>query len=550
MLRPQPLPPIPAETARVARAAFPTGQIYLRLADELGTLFTDEAFAALFPAHGQPALPPWRLALVTILQFAEGLSDRQAADAVRGRIDWQYLLRLELADAGFDAAVLVEFRARLIAGETEQLLLDTLLAWCRERQLLKARGRQRTDSTQVLAAVRALTRVELVGETLRHALNSLAVAVPAWLADHTQPAWADRYARRADDYRLPTKAEERQALAGATGHDGAALLAAAYADTAPAWLRELPAVETLRQVWIQQYVAEGEALRWRAADELPPAARFISSPYDLEAHDAKKRTSTWVGYKVHVTETCEDSLPPLITHGETTPAPTTDGAVTPSIHAALKDKALLPGVHVVDTGFLDAELLVASREEYDVDLLGPTRRDYHWQAREQTGFAVEQFQIDWERQEATCPEGHTSVSWTPAVDNRANPVITITFSTRDCRRCPCRELCTRSRAERPRRTLTVRTDAAYHALQGARARFGTRAYTVEYARRAGLEGTLARGVRRCGLRRARYIGRAKTALQHILTAAAIHFLRIGEWFSDTPRAQTRYSPFAQLMAAA
>jgi transposase len=292
MLRPQPLPPIPADTARVARAAFPKGQIHLRLADELGTLFTDEAFATLFPSHGQPALAPWRLALVTILQFAEGLSDRQAADAVRGRIDWKYLLRLELADAGFDASVLVEFRARLIAGEAEQLLLETLLAWCRERQLLKARGRQRTDSTQVLAAVRALNRVELVGETLRHALNSLAVAVPDWLMAHSLPAWADRYARRADDYRLPKKAEERQELAEATGHDGAALLAAVYSDTAPAWLRELPAVETLRQVWIQQYVAEGEALRWRAADELPPAARFISSPYDLEARYAKKRTST------------------------------------------------------------------------------------------------------------------------------------------------------------------------------------------------------------------------------------------------------------------
>jgi hypothetical protein len=170
---------------------------------------------------------------------------------VRGRIDWQYLLRLKLADAGFDASVLVEFRARLIAGEAEQLLLDTLLAWCRERLLLKARGRQRTDSTQVLAAVRALNRVELVGETVRHALNSLAVAAPTWLAAQHQPAWADRYARRADDYHLPTRPEERLASAEATGRDGAALLAAIHDRAAPLWLREVPAVETLRRVWIQ-----------------------------------------------------------------------------------------------------------------------------------------------------------------------------------------------------------------------------------------------------------------------------------------------------------
>ena len=141
MLRPQPLPPIPDETARIARAAFPKGHPYLTLAVTLGDLFADEQFAARCPQRGQRALAPWRLALATILQFAEGLSDVQAADAVRSRIDWQYASRLELADAGFDASVLCECRARLVAGEAEDLLLDALLAWSRERGLLKARGK-------------------------------------------------------------------------------------------------------------------------------------------------------------------------------------------------------------------------------------------------------------------------------------------------------------------------------------------------------------------------------------------------------------------------
>ncbi len=545
MLRPQPLPPIPDDTACVVRAAFRKGHPYLQFADEVGALFTDATFAALFPTHGQPALAPWRLAFVTILQFAEGLSDRQAADAVRARLDWKYVLRLELGDAGFDASVLSEFRARLVASEAEGLLLETLVTWCRDRQIIKARGRQRTDSTHVLAAVRALNRVELVGETLRHALNSLAVAAPAWLAIHGRPAWADRYARRADDYRLPAKPAERQALAEVTGRDGAALLAAVRDDDAPPWLRGIPAVETLRRVWIQQFIVEDEALRWRVTEELPPAARFISSPYDLDAHYAKKRTTTWVGYKVHLTETCEDDLPPLITRVETAPAATADGDLTPTIHAALRDKDLLPAVHIVDTGFLDAALLVTSRQEYDVDLLGPTRLDYQWQAREQTGFAVADFQLDWTRQEAVCPQGHTSRSWTPAVDKGTNAVIKIKFSARDCGPCPCRERCTRA----PRRALTIRADAAYHALQQARTRFGTRPYAAEYHRRAGIEGTISRGLRRCGLRRARYIGLAKTTLQHRLTATAINFLRLGEWLSDTPRAQTRHSPYARLTAA-
>ena len=464
---------------------------------------------------------------------------------MRARLDWKYLLRLERADAGFDASVLSEFRTRLITGEAADLLLETLLAWCRERQLVKARGRQRTDATHVLAAVRARNRVELVGETLRHALNSLAVAAPDWLAAHSRPAWAERYARRADDYRLPTKPDERKALAEATGQDGAALLAAVRDSVAPPWLREIPAVETLRRVWVQQFIVEGEALRWRITEELPPAARFSSSPYDVDAHYAKKRTTTWVGDKVHRTETCEDDLPPLITHVETAPAPTADGDLTPTIHAALQGKDVLPAVHIVDTGFLDADLLVTSRREYAADVLGPTRLEDQWQARERTGFAVADFQLDWSRQEAVCPQGHTSRSWTPAVDKGTNAVITITFSARDCGPCPGRARCTRA----PRRARTIRADAAYHALQQARTRCGTRADAAEYHRRAGIAGTISRGLRRCGLRRARSIGLAKTALQHRLTAA-INFLRIGEWLSDTPRARTRHAPFARLMASA
>jgi transposase len=251
MLRPQPMLPIPEETARVARAAFPKGHPYLALADTLGDLFADEQFAALFPQRGQPALAPWRLALATILQFAEGLSDVQAANAVRSRIDWKYLLRLDLTDAGFDASVLCEFRGRLVAGEAEDLLLDTLLTWCRERGLLKARGKQRTDSTHVLAAVRALNRLELVSEAMRHALDSLAVAHPVWLRASARAEWAERYERRAEDARLPKSKEGREGRALAVGCDGVALLATIRGGHAPPWLRELPAVETLRRVWVQ-----------------------------------------------------------------------------------------------------------------------------------------------------------------------------------------------------------------------------------------------------------------------------------------------------------
>lgn len=265
MLCPQPLPPIPVETVRIARAAFPKGHPYLRAADALGEVFTDETFAALFRRRGRPALASWRLALATILQFAEGLSDRQAADAVRARLDWQYVLRLDVDDPGFDASVLCEFRRLLPCGEAEWLLFEALLMWARTRQLLKARGRQRTDSTHILAAVRALNRLEVVGETLRHALDSLAAAAPAWLRPRCRPAWRERYGRRIEDADLPRGQAARAAYA---------VLAAIYAPDAPAWVREIPAVATLRRVWVQQFHPEEGAIRWRTTDDIPPAAVF------------------------------------------------------------------------------------------------------------------------------------------------------------------------------------------------------------------------------------------------------------------------------------
>jgi transposase len=550
MLRPQPLGPIPEETARVAHALFPEGHPYLRLADELGDLFTDEAFAPLFPTHGQPALAPWRLALVTILQFAEGLSDLQAAHALRTRIDWKYVARLALTDRGFDGSVLSEFRGRLLDGAAETLLLDRLLAWCRARNLLRVRGRQRTDSTHVLAAVRALNRIEVVGETLRHALNSLAVVAPAWVQALSQPEWIERYARRAEDTRLPKGQQARDALALVIGADGYALLGAAYATDAPAWLRQVPAVETLRRVWVQNFYKEGDALSWRTdAHGIPSSATFVSSPYDPDAHYAKKNTTQWVGYKIHVTETCEEDLPRLITNVESTPGPTADGAATPTIHARLQDKDLLPGLHLVDTGYLDGPLLAESRRDYGVELYGPTRPDHRWQAQAGEGFDAAHFQIDWERRQATCPAGRTSISWSPTRDSRQNEIIKIKFSSTDCGACPCRARCTRSTKKYPRRLISVRPQEAYQALQAARRREDTAEFVATYAKRAGIEGTLSRGIRRCRLRRTRYMGLARVRLAHVLTAVAINFLRLGEWFTEVPRAKTRRSPYARLMAA-
>src|SRR2546428_2594252 len=208
-LHPHVIAPVPDETARVAHAAFPKGHPYLTFRDVLGTIFQDEDFTALFPAWGQPALSPWRLALVTIMQFRENLADRQAAEAVRARIDWKYLLSLELTDPGFDFSVLSEFRDRLLAGSAAELLLDKLLERCCDVGLLKARGQQRTDSTHVLAAIRVLNRLELVAGTLPAAPNAAATIAPDWLQAVTPLAWYERYSRRIEESRLSKGKAER-----------------------------------------------------------------------------------------------------------------------------------------------------------------------------------------------------------------------------------------------------------------------------------------------------------------------------------------------------
>src|SRR3954454_3572961 len=248
--------PVPEETARVARAAFRKGNPVLQLRDELGTIFSDEGFADLFPKLGQPGLPPWRLALVTLLQFRENLPDRQAAEAVRARIDWKYLLGLELDDPGFDHSVLGEFRARLLQGRAEERLLGELLAACQARGLLKARVRQRSDTTHVLASIRTLNRLELLGETLRAALNELATIAPDWLRAAAPKAWYERYALRIEDGRLPRTAAEREAYARTVGQDGFALLDRLDEPATPEELRGLPKGAILRPGWAPHFVPE------------------------------------------------------------------------------------------------------------------------------------------------------------------------------------------------------------------------------------------------------------------------------------------------------
>jgi transposase len=543
-LAPKPIMEVPEETARIARAAFPKGNIYVRMRDRLGVFFVDEQFASLFSQRGQPAFSPWRLALVSILQFAEDLSDRQAADAVRGRIDWKYLLGLELEDPGFNYSVLSEFRQRLLAGNLEQHLLDTMLEVFAEDGLIKKRGMQRTDSTHVVAAVRHLNRLETIGETMRSTLNLIATIAPEWLQEFTPPEWYDRYGARVEEAKLPQKTKEKEAWIAAVAADGHYLLNSIYTSETHHWLWKMPAIRILWQVWLQHFHYLDGKLKLRDVKGLPPASIRCDSPYDPEAHFSKKRSTEWVGYKVHLTETCDDDKPNLITHIETTIAPQSDANMTEPVHEALAAKDCLPDTHLVDAGYVDAEQLVESQDKYEITLLGPVRPKVNWQTVQNTGYAAENFQIDWDAKMVTCPKGITSASWNPMVNTDGNQTFLARFPGPACRDCEDRSLCTR-RKTTPR-TLTLHPQKQHKALQQARQKQTTEEWQLQYAKRAGVEGTISQSVRGFGLRECRYVGLAKTHLQHILTAAAINLVRLDDWFTGKKRAQTRVSRFAAL----
>lgn len=538
---------IPEATAQAARRAFPKGNRYMTLVEVLGPIFTNSDFADLYGHRGRPAAAPARLALVLVFQQIERLSDVAAAEAVRARIDWKYALALPLDDPGFDESILVEFRRRLLTAGAEERLLTLLLETLVDRGLLKARGRQRSDSTHVLALLRTLTRLTLVAETMRHALNALADAAPGWLAAHGDPAWAERYAARVEEYRLPQDPAARRLLETTVGQDGYALLQAVYDPSAPPALRRCPALKILRQVWVQQYYGPHD-VRWRTGEDLPPHARLIASPYEVEARFATKRQTAWTGYKVHLTETCDEERPHLITNVETTPATTNDVGVTDTIHAHLAARHLLPREHLLDTGYVAADVLVTSRRRA-VDVVGPALGDNSWQARQPDGLDMSCFAIDWEARHVTCPGGKRSVRWTPGHDKQGagQDLVAVQFDPDDCRGCPLRPRCTQ--AKTGPRTLRLRPREQHEALQTARRRQLTEAFKQLYAVRAGIEGALSQGVRAFGLRAARYRGQAKTYLQHLLVAVAMNIVRVAAWAEGIPRAQTRQSSFARLVAA-
>jgi transposase len=575
---PEPDPRIAAAIAAKYPGTRPR-PLAVQIRDRLGEWLGDAQFAAAFGVRGRPGWSPSRLALVTVLQRAENLTDRPAAEAVRTRLDWQYLLGLGLDDPGFDHTVLSEFREKTAGAGLERAVLDALLEQLAADGLIKAGGKQRTDSTHVVAAVAALHRLELAGESVRAALEALTAAHPDWVAQRICVSdFARRYATPMTSWRPPASKAKQDELAIAYARDGYALLEAVYDGSSPAWLREIPAIDVLRRVLVQNYtrVITGgrEVIKRREkapeGDGLPPGHMRIASPYDTDARWGAKRDTFWLGYKLHITETCDDAppcscgqaageraaarghdrehgtdcarlvFPNLITHVATTDATVTDVQMTGAIDDDLAGKNLAPGRHYLDSGYLSAALAVSEHARRGIALIGPLLADTSAQARAGNGYARADFTIDYRTRTVTCPQGKASVSWAPCTQ-RGQDAIVAKFSAGDCGPCPARDLCTRGR----KRQLTVPPRDLAEAQAAARATQDTAGFQADYARRAGVEGAMHQATSH-GARRARYRGLPKTRLDHAYMACALNLLRLEAYWNGTPLDRQRTSHLARL----
>ncbi len=544
------------------RKAFP---LAVQVRDMLGEVFPDEQFLDLFGVRGKPGYSPGRLALVSVLQATERLTDRQAAERVASDLGWKYALGLTLDDPGFDFSVLSEFRTRVVAGGREQLVLDLLLAALVDKGLVKAGGKQRTDSTHVVSAVRDLNRLELAGESVRAAVEAVVVAVPGWFQTvFDVPGWSGRYGRRIDTWRLPTAQTKRDQLAVDYGTDGHALIEAVYSPAAMVWLRDLAAVQALRIVLLQNYLVtvdkQGrQVIRMRDADRdgLPPAPLRVASPYDLDTRWAAKGDDLfWNGYKVHISETCEDTSPQpepgvrrvdspnVITNVVTTDATVPDVVVVEAVHWDLATRELAPGEHFLDSGYASADGVLAARVA-GIDMVTPLLADTSAQAKAGAGYDRASFVFDFDAAAATCPQGKVSASWNPVVQD-GKPKVVVTFARADCIPCPVRELCTTSKAMR--RQLTVPPREVHGLQQANRAAQKDKDWQARYTVRAGVEGTINQAVD-LGIRRARYRGIEKTRLQHVFIACAINLIRLNAYWNGHMLDRTRTSHIGRLELA-
>ena len=503
---------IPADIGLVGGQILKENDPYRLIGEGVSDFLKLKDFAFLYSPIGRGGICPIMLSLVTVFQFLENLPDREAARAVGVRLDWKFALHLPLADPGFHYSDLSNFRGRLLEHEAERMIFEKVLDWVRALGFLKKHGKQRTDSTRILGNVERLSRLELAWESLRLALRAIHTAAEGWYQEVIPATFHQAYSERHSDWRL--SAEEAKSELYRAACDGYWLLE--RLEAAPAEVRQLPEVVTFQTVWEQQFecgsgkVVVRQPARGQGKDT-------IDSPHDPEARWAEKRGKEWLGYRLQVTETAEESQEvQFLTDVDAEAANADDSECVDDLQERLIARDLKPEKHFTDSGYISGPNLAHS-EARKIQLLGPALAD---NSKKPEGYKQRDFQIDFEAQQVTCPQGRISRYWHEQPVEAGRVEVTVQFKGQ-CEGCPARHLCAPGKSGR---SLTI---SPYHAeLTQRRAEQETETFKEKMKKRSAIEGTISELTRKHGARRARYRGKVKVRLQALFTGAAVNLKRL------------------------
>jgi transposase len=509
---------MPVETERVGRKLLKADDPYRLIGDRLFETLREEEYADLYSVEGKPGISPVILALVSVFQFMEKLADRQAANALRMRLDWKYALHLPLEYEGFDFSVLSEFRDRLIRGQAENRVFEKLVEEIRKLGLIKEHGKQRSDSIAMLTKVRRLCRVETVVETLRLALVALVDMDREWSEEMIPPSWEEKYGERFVRQRYSER--EWKEYEEHIGEDGQWLLKRLETGGAPAELQNVPEVQVLKTVWTQQFREEAGKMAYTDLKKYDGHTQ-IQSPHDPEARYSRKRHFEWVGDKVQVTETEDEGYPHIITDIVTTSSNRTDYEELSDIQKRLEQRSCKPAEHYVDAGYMSGPNLDSSQKN-GIDLIGPLPTVVTPQDLLPDGITQSYFQIDAKNKTVTCPKGYVADKPSPV-----NHSLSFHFPLKTCASCELRLRCCTGKGGR-----TIGISAYYEITEAARERQKTEAFKTDYHQhRSGVEGSLSALVRGQGLRVSRYSGNKKRHLQSVFTGCACNLKRTASWLA-------------------
>ena len=525
-LKIQPPWPMPTETGRIGQKLLKDNDVYRLIGERLFEQLNEQEYADLYSAEGKPGISPVILAFITVFQYMEKLSDRQAINSLRMRLDWKYALHLELEYEGFDFSVLSEFRDRLIEGQAEGRVFEKLVEQIQKMGLIKEHGKQRSDSIAMLSKVRRLSRLESVVETLRLAIVAIVDTDPKWSQEIIPPDWEEKYGERFVRQKYSEK--EWQEYEEQIGDNGHWLLGRLEKGSAPAEVQNLPAVQVLKTVWAQQFREEAGKMVYKDLKTYDGHTQ-IQSPHDPEARYSRKRHFEWVGDKVQVTETEDEGYPHIITDIVGTSSNRTDYEELSAIQDRLAQRGYLPAEHYVDAGYMSGPNLDSSQKK-QIDLIGPLPTVRTPQDMLPDGMTRAHFQINSEKKTVTCPKGY--VAKNPIPDHNS---LSFRFPAAVCAACEFHARCCTGKAGR-----TIGISAYYELTEAAQARQKTDAFKKDYHQhRSGVEGSLSALVRGHGMRMARYIGQKKRNVQAVFTGCAANLKRTASWMNGE-RPQIRH----------